>query len=58
MTGIKTSSLSDDYNLLVLYRQHGKEFLIVSLGSSSDPSRCDDVTHILNTIDESDYLAG
>ncbi len=58
MTGIKTGSLSDDYNLLVLYRQHGKEFLIVSLGSSSDPSRYDDVTHILNTIDESDYLAG
>lgn len=58
MTGIKTGSLSDDYNLLVLYRQHGKEFLIVSLGSRSDPSRCDDVTHILNTIDESDYLAG
>lgn len=28
----KTGSLSDDYNLVVLYQQHGKEFLICSLG--------------------------
>ena len=31
--GVKTGSLSDDYNLVVLYQQHGKEFLICSLGS-------------------------
>lgn len=54
--GIKTGSLSDDYNLIVLYQQHGKEFLICSLGSESDTSRYDDVNYILKTIDESDYL--
>lgn len=54
--GIKTGSLSNDYNLVVLYQQHGKEFLICSLGSQSDSSRYDDVNYILKTIDESDYL--
>ncbi len=54
--GIKTGSLSDDYNLVVLYEMHGKEFLICSLGSESDSSRYDDVSYILKTIDESDYL--
>ena len=54
--GIKTGSLSNDYNLVVLYQQHGKEFLICSLGSQSDSSRYDDVNFILKTIDESDYL--
>lgn len=56
--GIKTGSLSDDYNLVVLYRQHGKEFLICSLGSSTTTSRYDDVSVILKTIDESNYLSG
>ena len=56
--GIKTGSLSDDYNLVVLYRQHGKEFLICSLGSSTTSSRYDDVSVILKTIDESNYLSG
>ena len=54
--GIKTGSLSDDYNLIVLYQQHGKEFLICSLGSQSDSSRYDDVNFILKTINESYYL--
>ena len=54
--GVKTGSLSDDYNLVVLYRKYGKEFLICSLGSQSDSSRYDDVSNILRTIDESDYL--
>ena len=35
--GVKTGSLSDDYNLVVLYKKY-------------------DVTYILHTIDESDYL--
>ena len=52
--GVKTGSLSDDYNLIVLYKQHGKEFLICSLGSQSDSSRYDDVNFILKTIDESE----
>lgn len=54
--GIKTGSLSDDYNLVVLYQKHGKEFLICSLGSQSDSSRYDDVNYIIKTINESDYL--
>ena len=54
--GIKTGSLLDDYNLVVLYKMHGKEFLICSLGSQSNSSRYDDVNYILKTIDESDYL--
>ena len=54
--GVKSGSLSDDYNLVVLYKKYDKEFLICSLGSQSDSSRYDDVTHILHTIDESDYL--
>ena len=57
ITGVKTGSLADDYNLVVLYQQHGKEFLICSLGSQSDTSRYDDVNYIIKTIDESDYLA-
>ena len=48
--GIKTGSLSDDYNLIVLYQQHGKEFLICSLGSQSDSSRYDDVNFILKIV--------
>lgn len=55
--GIKTGSLSDDYNLVVLYRQHGKEFLVCSLGSETNSSRYEDVSYILSTIDESNYLA-
>lgn len=54
--GVKTGSLSSDYNLVVLYQQHGKEFLICSLGSQSNSSRYDDVRHIIQTINESDYL--
>ena len=54
--GVKTGSLSDDYNLIVLYKKHGKELLICSLGSQSNTSRYDDVSYILKTIDESDYL--
>ena len=54
--GVKTGSLSDDYNLVVLYKMHNKEFLICSLGSQSDTSRYDDVTYIIKTINESDYL--
>lgn len=54
--GIKTGSLSDDYNLIVLYQMYGKEFLICSLGSQSDTSRYDDVNYIIQTINESGYL--
>lgn len=54
--GVKTGSILNDYNLVVLYKKHGKEFLICSLGSQSNYSRYDDVNYILKTIDESNYL--
>lgn len=54
--GIKTGSLADDYNLVVLYQMYGKEFLICSLGSCSDDARYQDVNYIIQTINESDYL--
>nr|WP_072514731.1 serine hydrolase [Ndongobacter massiliensis] len=54
--GVKTGSLGDDYNLVVLYEKNGKEFLIISLGSESNLSRYDDVNYVLNSIDESYYL--
>jgi len=54
--GIKTGSLENDYNLIVLYKKYNKEFLICSIGSESNASRYDDVKYILNTIDESSYL--
>lgn len=49
--GVKTGSLNGNYNLIVLYQIYGKEFLIISLGSQSDSSRYDDVSYILNKID-------
>lgn len=55
--GIKTGSMSDHYSLILLYQQHGKEFLICSLGSKSDASRYEDVIQVLKTIDESNYLS-
>ena len=54
--GMKTGSLSDDYNEVVLYQMNGKEFLICSLGSQSNSSRYDDVRYILETVNESDCL--
>lgn len=54
--GIKTGSLGEDYNLIVLYQTEKKEFLIISLGSQSDSSRYDDLAYLLNTIDKSFYL--
>lgn len=56
--GIKTGSLADDYNLVVLYNQYGRDFLICSLGSQSNSSRYDDVNYILQTINNSNYLRG
>lgn len=58
VTGIKTGSLSQDYNLLALYQMYGKEFFICCLGASSDTARYDAVTNLIRVIDESDYLSG
>lgn len=54
--GVKTGSLGEDFNLVVLYEKNGKEFLIISLGSQSNTSRYDDVFYVLNSIDSSHYL--
>ena len=54
---MKTGSLEESYNLVALYEQHGKEFLVCALGCSSDTARYDDVATIFRTIDESNYLA-
>ncbi len=54
--GVKTGSLGDDYNLIVLYDTGKKEFLIISIGSTSDTSRYDDLSYLIKTIDESHYL--
>ena len=55
--GVKTGSLEDSYNLVVLYQQHGKDFLVCALGSDSDEGRYEDVEALLRTIDQSNYLA-
>lgn len=52
---VLVGTLGKEY-LISVNQQHGKEFLICSLGSQSDSSRYDDVNYILKTIDESDYL--
>lgn len=49
--GVKTGSLGEAYNLLVLYSRAGKEYLICSLGSSSDEARYEDVRSILQSLD-------
>lgn len=49
--GIKTGSLEDCYNLIALYEQFGKEFLIVSLGSTSNTLRYEDMNYIFDAID-------
>lgn len=54
--GVKTGSLGDDYNLVVLYESKGKEFLVVSLGSETNEARYEDVAYVLNDIDDSYYL--
>lgn len=55
--GVKTGTLIDAYNLVVLYQKHGKEFIICTLGSPSDSSRYEEMRNILKTIDESDFLS-
>lgn len=54
--GIKTGSLGQDYNIVVLYVSGEKEYLIISLGSETDQSRYEDVNVLLKSIDESPFL--
>lgn len=52
--GIKTGTVDNNYNLVILYEINGKEYLIISLDSSSDYNRYSDVNHLLNLIDDKD----
>lgn len=54
--GVKTGSWDNDFNLIALYRQYNREFLIVSLGSDTDDARYDDVSRVLHAIDASRSL--
>ena len=55
--GVKTGSLEESYNLVTLYEQHGKAFLVCVLGCSSDAARYEEAAEVFRTIDESGYLA-
>ncbi|WP_425538999.1 D-alanyl-D-alanine carboxypeptidase family protein [Microaceticoccus formicicus] len=50
--GMKTGSLGDVFNLVVLYNDGDREFLICSLGSHSNKGRYEDVSFIIKTIDQ------
>ncbi len=52
VAGIKTGSLDNEYNLIILYQKDNKEFLIINLGSMSDLARYRDVNQIISAIDE------
>lgn len=54
--GLKTGSLNEAFNLIVLYKRYNKEFLIISLGSSTDNARYDDVLYVLKSIDQASSL--
>lgn len=45
--GFKTGSLGNDYNISVLYRQGGREYLVVSLGERSDEARYQSLAPVL-----------
>lgn len=56
--GIKTGSLGNGFNLVVLYNTGEKEYLICSLGSHSHKGRYKDVSYIIKNIDQSGNLIG
>ncbi len=51
MKGVKTGTLKDAYNLIVLYEKDGIEYLICSLGSKSDEARYEDVKELVKMIE-------
>lgn len=51
--GIKTGSLNKEYNMVVLYKKNNREFLICSLGSTTNDLRYEDVEYIIESIDNS-----
>ena len=58
VAGVKTGSLEDGYNLVVLCRRQGRELLICSLGAQSDSSRYDNVKRLMEDLSQSSLLAG
>lgn len=56
--GMKTGSLGDVFNLVVLYSKGDREFLICSLGSHSNKGRYQDVKNIIKNIDQPGELIG
>lgn len=51
--GIKTGSLNKEYNMVVLYKKNNREFLICSLGSTTNDLRYEDVEYVIESIDNS-----
>lgn len=50
--GVKTGTVGGTYNLDILYEGNGREYLIVSLGSTTEYYRYSDVEHLLQLIDD------
>lgn len=48
--GIKTGTMASSYNIVVLYKKDGKEYLITCLASLSDEGRYKAVQSAINTI--------
>ena len=48
--GIKTGTMASSYNIVVLYKKDGKEYLITCLASLSDEGRYKEVQSAINTI--------
>lgn len=51
--GVKTGTVGGTFNLDILYETNGREYLIISLGSTTDYYRYSDVEHLLQLIDNS-----
>ena len=51
--GVKTGTVGGTFNLDILYESNGREYLIISLGSTTDYYRYSDVEHLLQLIDNS-----
>ncbi len=56
--GMKTGSLGDVFNLVVLYTKGDREFLICNLGSHSNKGRYQDVSYIIKNINQPGDLIG
>lgn len=57
VSGTKTGSIKGAYNIVTLYNKYHKEFLVISLGSSSEDTRYVDTRVLLSIIDNHKELA-